>query len=101
MFIIISYSENGLYTPVKANTYEEAYQWMLKRTANRIKDEYECEFDVDSEIHIWEMTDEEIIQWAKDNVRNFAITETTSYLNPGNGTFRASQIFCLDKLDKI
>ena len=101
MFIIISYSENGLYTPVKANTYEEAYQWMFKRTANRVRDEYECEFDEDSEVHIFEMTDDEVIQWAKDNIRGFSITDKTSYLNKGDGTFKASNIFNLDMLNEI
>ena len=101
MFIITNCTASGNYTPSKAETYEEAYAWMVECTAENIRNAYKYEFDGDTEPDsIWKLSDKEVIAWAKENADMYAfnITDNFSYVEYSDGNFNEMQIFDLDKI---
>lgn len=93
MYLLVSCSEHGCYTPKKRKTYEDAYRWMVERTANNIRDLYDF---VSNDLEA--MSDEEVIEWMKGYSSDFIFTEKHSKIICGDGSFYDRWIFDLDKI---
>ena len=92
MYIITNTTAVGEYTPSKANSLEEAKAWMLECTADNIR---ACQED---ELPREDMTDEEVIEWAEDNLDEFKFTETSSYIEYDDGSYNSMNIYNLDEI---
>ena len=94
MYIITNTTATGEYTPSKANTLEEAKAWLLECTA------YNIRAWQGDELPSVDMTDEEVIEWAKDNLveSEFKFTEDSSYIEYDDGSYNRMQIYNLDEI---
>ena len=92
MYIITNITTVGEYTPSKANTLEEAKTWLLECTADNIR---AWKDDLPSE-----MTDEEVIEWATENLceSEFKFTEYSSYIEYDDHSYNRMQIYNLNEI---
>ena len=95
MYIITNTFLGGEYTPSKTETYEEAHSWLKECTANNIKASFFAKIEHEMKMPAREMSVDEIINWAKANVPDFACDENYSYIEYGDGTYNIMHIYKL------
>ena len=89
MYIITHTTNYGEHTPSKADTLQDAKAWMQKCIA------YEIRSTVDG---LEELSDLNVIEWAKDNIYEFEFDETGTYVEFANGDYDSMQIYNIDEL---
>lgn len=100
MFIITNCTDSGNYTPSKADTYKDAFAWMVECTADNIRSAYHYEIEEDTGKSVDELSVDDIIDWAKDNLDGyiFDIDDEKSYIEYSDGSFNEMKIFDLTKI---
>lgn len=89
MYIITHTTDCGEYTPSKADTLQDAKAWMQKCIA------YEIRSTVDG---LEGLSDLNVIEWAKNNIYEFELNETSMYVEFANGDYDSMQIYNIDEL---
>lgn len=92
MYIITNTTNIGEYTPSKADTYEEAKAWVIECTSRNIRTWKGNELPSEN------MTDKEVIEWAKENVNDFEYVEDSSYIEYEDGSFNRMTIYNTDEI---
>ena len=100
MFIITNCTDTGNYTPSKADTYEDAYAWMVECTAENIKKAYGYDIEEETGKKPDELSVDDVIDWAEDNLDGyiFSIDDEKSYVEYSDGSFNEMKIFDLTKI---
>ena len=100
MFIITNCTQEGNYTPSKADTYEEAYAWMVECTAENIRAGYGHDIEDETGISANDMSDSDIIDWAEENMDgyDFSMDKFNSTIVYTDGNFNEMKIFNLDEI---
>lgn len=93
MYIVTNTTMGGEYTPSKAETLEEARQWLLECTANNIRIWKE-----DKEESLSDMTNEEVIEWAKKNLSDFSFSPDNSEIWYDDESYNIMNIYNLDEI---
>ena len=99
MYIITNCTDQGSYTPSKANTYEEAYAWMIECTAANFRSAYGYGLEDDGK-NPDKMSDTEIIEWAKENMCDYAFEfgNHHSKILYADSSFNEMRIYNLDEI---
>ena len=87
MYIITNTTYMNEYTPSTTDTLQEAKAWMQKCTADNLR------AWKDGIIELENMSDEEIIQWAKEHESEFEYDEMHSLIVYGDFTYNRMQIY--------
>lgn len=100
MFIITNCTDRGNYTPSKADTYEDAYIWMVECTAENIKMAYSHDIEEETGKKPDELSVDDVIDWAEYNLDGyiFSIDNEKSYVEYSDGSFNEMKIFDLTKI---
>lgn len=93
MFIITNTTNGGEYTPSKAKTLAEAKKWLCECTADNIRSWKE-----DEEEALSDMSDKEVIKWAKENLSDFSFTPYSSEIWYDDESYNIMHIYNLDDI---
>ena len=92
MFIVTNFTDTGEYTPSKLNTMEEATNWLYECTANNIRS-WKGE-----KLPRTDMSNEEVLEWANDNLDGFEYDEYGTHIEYGDGAFQEMNVYDLDNI---
>ena len=98
MFIITNTCSNGEYTPSKANTLEEAKEWLKRCTVDNLISWQSDKIEEYWGKEIDEITDDEIIEWAKEELEDFIFNENESRIYYNDNSYNIMKIYDLDKI---
>ena len=87
-YIVTNTISNGEYTPTITSSYDEAKDWLTECTASNIRG-WKCGCNKD----LFEMSDMEVIEWAKKNLPDFEFSERCSKIYYDSDDYNIMNIY--------